>query len=344
MIDDRLFEQWTTPRPLEISPIVINDNLLAVQTKPGSVREPATITTTPETTAFQVENQTETVAHGKDTDVSVEPVLDADGRPTNTLVVAGKIAADSDTLLNVYDVPDPASYARTLFIEALRRAGVAVTTDPVAVNDATGLPPADRYTTDVAPVATLESPPIAQIATLIWKISHNYGADLTVCLLAVHEGSTNCDDGFAPVRSRIADLHIPAGQVWLLDGSGSSTAATTPQAMTTWLRWLRGRDWGDRLPEMLPILGTDGSLTLAQRDSPAKGKVQAKTGTWAVGDPSTGRLNMLDQSLAGLMEADGTTYVFAMYMNGTSFDSPAAILGVLDDIAGVAAAIRQSLT
>jgi D-alanyl-D-alanine carboxypeptidase len=114
--------------------------------------------------------------------------------------------------------------------------------------------------------------------------------------------------------------------------------------MTAWLRWLDGLEWGDQLPEMLPILGLEGSLSLAQTESPSVGLVQAKTGTWGLGDPSTGRLLMLDQSLAGFMESDdGERYAFAIYMNGTTFDDPSAILGVLDDVAGVSAAVQQSL-
>jgi D-alanyl-D-alanine carboxypeptidase/D-alanyl-D-alanine-endopeptidase (penicillin-binding protein 4) len=344
VIDDRLFEQWTTPRPLEISPIVINDNLLAVVTTPGSEGDAPTIETIPDTDAFEVVVDAETVAVGEDTQLAVEPELGPDGEPTNTLVLAGQIAEDSDPLLNVYDVVDPASYARTLFIEALERAGVTVTADPLADNDTADVPEAAEYTEDDEALATLESPPLSELATLIFKISHNYGADLTICLLAVEQGSTDCDDGFAPVRERIADLDIPPGDVWLLDGSGSSAAATTPRAMTAWLRWLDGLEWGDQLPEMLPILGLEGSLSLAQTESPSVGLVQAKTGTWGLGDPSTGRLLMLDQSLAGFMESDdGERYAFAIYMNGTTFDDPSAILGVLDDVAGVSAAVQQSL-
>ncbi len=344
LIDDRLFEQWETPRPLEISPIVINDNLLAMVTEPGREGEPGTIKTVPETAAFRIVNDTETVAAGDDTEVSFAPELDAEGKPTNVIAVSGTIATDSEPLLNVYDVPDPPTYARTLFIEALQRAGVNVSADPLAVNDASVLPGADTYEAGTEPLGTIESPSISQIATLIWKVSHNYGADLAVCLLAVNEGSTDCDDGFAPVRQRIGDLDIDQSDVWILDGSGSSAASTTPDAMATWLRWLYSLNWGNQLREMLPILGTDGSLSLAQTDSPAKGRVQAKTGTWGVGDPSTGHLQMLDQSLAGYMQDDaGAVYVFALYRHNTSFENMSDILDSLDNVAAVAAALQQSL-
>ncbi|MBX7433749.1 D-alanyl-D-alanine carboxypeptidase/D-alanyl-D-alanine-endopeptidase [Mycobacterium sp. Y57] len=344
LIDDRLFQQWETPRPLEISPIVVNDNLLAMVTTPGSAGEPGTVETVPETAAFTIVNDTETVAAGEDTTLSFAPELDAQGNPTNVIAVNGTIATDAEPVLNVYEVPDPATYARTLFIEALERAGVTVSTDPLAVNDASTLPGAESYAAGNAPLGTIESPPISEIATLVWKISHNYGADLAVCLLAVNEGSTDCDDGFGPVRERIGDLGIDQSDVWILDGSGSSVASTTPDAMATWLRWLHSRQWSDRLPEMLPILGTDGSLSLSETDSPAKGRVQAKTGTWAARDPGTGDLLMLDQSLAGFMQGgDGTVYVFALYRHNTSFESLSDILGSLDNVAAVAAALQQSL-
>lgn len=342
LIDDRLFETWDTA-DLEISPIVINDNLVAVVMTPGEPGQPASLRMIPETEAFTLVNELGTVDAGGDTSVSVSPELTPGGDPTNVLAVSGTIAADSDPVLNVYDVPDPAGYARTLFIEALDRAGVTTTADPTAANNDVDFPDATSYTDD-AKVAMIESPPLREIATLIWKISHNYGANLTVCLLAVHEGSTDCDDGFAPIRSRIGDLDIDQGDVWIINGAGAEFSSTTPEAMVTWIKWLHTLEWGDQLPKMLPILGTDGSLSLAQTDSPAKGKVQAKTGTWAGVDPGSGRLIMPAQTLAGLMEADdGTMYAFGLYSNGGQFDSVGDIIGVLNDVAGVAAAIQHSL-
>ncbi len=108
VVDDRLFETWNT-YDVEISPIVINDNLVAVVTTPGTEGSPATIEMIPDTSAFTIVNQVETAAAGGDTSVDITPELDDAGEPTNTLVVAGTVAADSDPLLNVYEVPDPAS-------------------------------------------------------------------------------------------------------------------------------------------------------------------------------------------------------------------------------------------
>src|SRR5690606_26805786 len=117
-----------------------------------------------------------------------------------------------------------------------------------------------------------------------------------------------------------------------------------PRAMLTWRQWLYGQDWGERLPEMLPILGVDGSLALSEIDTPSTGRVQAKTGTWALLDPSTARLLIPTQGLAGFMDADdGTVYAFTLFMHGASFESLDGILDSSDTVARVAAAIQQTL-
>ncbi len=165
-----------------------------------------------------------------------------------------------------------------------------------------------------------------------------------MCLLAVHAGSTDCDDGMQAIRDQIREVGIDDNEVWTLNGAGADFSSTTPAAIVEWIRWMHGQPWGADLPKMLPILGTDGSLSLAQKDTPSVGKVQAKTGTWGGIDPGSGKLLMPGQSLAGLMESDdGDIYAFGLYMNGGTFDSPADIIRVLDEVAGVSAALQQSL-
>lgn len=335
-IDDRLFQEWTAHEEV-ISPIVINDNLLAIQSSPASVDQPAKLKIIPDTKAFEVKNQVKTVASGSDTQIQIVP---ANGG--QTLIVEGTIEAGSDPLLNVFHVPDPATYARTLFIEALERASVTVSANPNAKNSTKGHPKGYAKNTEVASIA---SPSVQAIATLIWKISHNYGANLAVCLLAVQSGSTDCEDGFPPVQKQIKDRGIGADDVWMLDGSGESFSSTTPKAIVTWIKWLRSLSWGDDLHKMLPILGVDGSLKLFQTDTESTGKIQAKTGTWAGLEPGSNRLLIPAQTLAGLMTgADGKEYVFGLYASGASFDDPSkSILQSAQNVADVAAAFQASL-
>ncbi|MCH9815230.1 MAG: D-alanyl-D-alanine carboxypeptidase [Actinomycetia bacterium] len=336
-IDVRLFDQWEAHGEV-ISPIVINDNLMAIQSKPGQLGDAATLTVIPKTQAFKIENRVETVASGADSSIAI--VAEDDDR---TLRVEGTIAADSDPLLNVYEVPDPASFARTLFIEALERQSVSVDASPTATNDMSGLPksyPADSQ------VAAITSPTVSAIATLIWKISHNYGANLTACLLAVASGSKDCEAGLQTIHDQITEVGIAPDSVWLLDGAGESFSSNTPAAVVAWISWLRGLEWGDQLAQMLPILGVDGSLKLFQTDTPATGKVQGKTGTYAGLEPGSNKLLVPAQALAGLMQGtDGQEYVFGLYAaNGTFGDPATDILKSAQNVADVAAAFQEALS
>jgi D-alanyl-D-alanine carboxypeptidase/D-alanyl-D-alanine-endopeptidase (penicillin-binding protein 4) len=336
-IDVRLFDEWDAHDEV-ISPIVINDNLIAIQTTPTTVGQPAKLTVVPDTKAFKIQNAVTTVATGADSDVQI--VATADDR---TLRVEGTVAAGADTLLNVFNIPDPATFARTLFIEALERESVQVQANAYVKNNTKALPA--TYPTD-SEVASITSPTVKAIATLIWKISHNYGANLTACLLAVKAGSKDCEVGLKTIHDQAESIGIDPTSFWLLDGSGEGFSSTTPAAIVTWIDWLRSRSWGGELSTMLPILGVDGSLQLFQKDTAATGKVQAKTGTYAGLEPGVGRLLVPGQTLAGLMQgADGKEYVFGLYSSGGSFPDPSTgILKSANIVADVAAALQESLS
>jgi D-alanyl-D-alanine carboxypeptidase/D-alanyl-D-alanine-endopeptidase (penicillin-binding protein 4) len=336
LIDDRLFETWDSRRGV-INPLVINDNLFAVLTTAGAVGEGASLETIPATDAFTLLNEVTTVPDGEPTRISIT------AGEANTLIVSGTVSEGTEDALNVYQVDDPTSYGRTLFVEALERAGVAVAADPLAVEDSAVLPDPGAYS-DENRLAWIESPPLREMAELVWKISHNEGAMVTLCLLAAEAGSTDCLDGFAAIRARTEALGIDPHDTWFIEGAGGDTAQTTAQAITDWLRWMDEQPWGAELPSMLPILGVDGSLTDVATESPARGLVQAKTGTNAALDGSNGRLLIKGKALAGFMESeDGTRYVFGLYMSNASFDGMQGQFTVNDDMGDVAAAIEQSL-
>jgi len=61
------------------------------------------------------------------------------------LVVSGQIARGSPPALRVWEVDNPSAFARTAFIEALKRAGVTVTAQETGVNPVALLPRKDSY-------------------------------------------------------------------------------------------------------------------------------------------------------------------------------------------------------
>jgi D-alanyl-D-alanine carboxypeptidase/D-alanyl-D-alanine-endopeptidase (penicillin-binding protein 4) len=89
--------------------------------------------------SYVVRNRVRTVKRRKATNMNVtEPTP---GR----LVIGGQIPAGAPPTLRIWEVDHPGAFARTAFIEALRRAGVAVTAPDTGSNP-TGLLPARAAT------------------------------------------------------------------------------------------------------------------------------------------------------------------------------------------------------
>ena len=177
----------------------------------------------------------------------------------------GELPLESAPFNTAYVAPDPAAYARALFIEALARAGVAVGA-PLAVQVGS-LPDADSYPPK-RKVAAIESPPGSLLGKLVLKTSHNRGAESMLCLLAVNAGGTDCESGLLPIQNTIADSGVDSNAAFLYDGEGSDPASATPRAVIKWLTSASQQAWIDPYREALP-------------DIEGNGKVLTKSGTSA---------------------------------------------------------------
>src|SRR5262245_5141965 len=123
IIDDRYFEaaSSTGSGPGRVTPIVVNDNLIDVVATPAEkAGQPATVRFVPETAFATADAQVETVA----SDASPRLVVTAAGPRRYT--VRGRLPVGHKTVVKVYEVEEPAAFARTLFIERLRKRGVQV--------------------------------------------------------------------------------------------------------------------------------------------------------------------------------------------------------------------------
>ncbi len=338
VIDDRLWDPYTAQEG-PVPPIYVNDNVFDITVKPASVGRPARLVTAPRTKAFQVESTVQTVS-GSDASIAVS----ADGRNPHLLHVTGTIGDSAGPRLTIYRVKDAASWARTLFVEALARAGVTVATAASANNDPAVLPARGSYRS-AQQVASFHSPPLSALGSMILVTSYNTGANAFLCLLAVRAGSSECTDGLKTIRSLIIKAGLNTNDVVLIDGQGGDPASIPPGQMVNWLRFVDKQPWGAALKAGLPVLGETGTLAASGQDSPAKGKIEAKTGTSAAGDPVTGRALFNVQALAGYMTAaNGQTLVFDVLVSGATFTDPiSGITQVGDDVGDVAAAFQQAL-
>jgi D-alanyl-D-alanine carboxypeptidase/D-alanyl-D-alanine-endopeptidase (penicillin-binding protein 4) len=317
-------------------PITINDNLIDVEVTPGKVgKAPKVVKWRPQVEPYHIEMKAKTVAAGKPTTLMVSPQTDG------PVVVSGNIAADAGKQLRVAAVDDPAAFARTALIEALGRAGVSVNASPTGSNPSAELPKKGSYKADDQ-VAVYESPPYSQYAKLILKVSHNYGANLNVCLMAVKAGGTDCNDGFPVMKSFFEKAGLDVDQVALADGRGGNpTDRFTPKAATDLLRYWLDQPQAEEFREMLPELGVNGSLASDCKDCPAKGKVFAKPGTVALPDYVNESL-VDNESLGGYLEAEpGRYHVFYLVVNGASAQNIDEALKVFNDLSDIAAILQE---
>ena len=253
-----------------------------------------------------------------------------EGEPQETLIrpqgqgriqVTGKIPKNKSQVVRVYEVPDPAAFARAVLIEALRKNGVEVAAKLSQRHPSDKLPERDSYK-DLPKVAEFISPPFAENAKLILKVSHNLHASELPLLVAVKHDKRTLADGLKLEGQFLAKAGVDADTISFGGGAGGSRADyVTPAATVQLLRHMASRPDFFVYERALPILGVDGTLAKAvAADSPAKGHAQAKTGTLTWDNLLFGRPLCTSKALAGyLTTAKGKRLAFAAFINGVHF-------------------------
>lgn len=337
LIDDRLFArtQATGSGPSAVTPITVNDNVVDVLVKPGeNVGELAKVTIRPVTAFAQVDALVKTGEEGSAVEISLHEI------GANQFAVRGRVPQGGKPALRIYQVGDPALFARALFIEALRRNGVQANA-AILRPDHADLPERSAYDT-LKTVATFTSPPLKDAVTVTMKVSHNLYASMLPCLVAASHGDTTAEAGLRAGRKIFAkDLGVDVGGVSFGGGAGGSPADfVTARATVDLLRGMAKRPEWEVYKAALPILGVDGTLAESVKpDSPARGKVRGKTGTLVWVDSANDRLFLKSKALAGVMTTKaGTPLTFAMMVNnvplpkGVSATREGKMLGRLCEI------------
>ena len=295
-----------------LTPIVVNDNVVDLIVTPAdSPGQPASVRMRPETAFVQMDAQVDTVDEQQPLRVDVQPA------GPRSFVVRGKIPVHAKPLVRIYAIEEPASYARALLIETLRREGVQVTAN-LFQPSAAELPQQDGYA-KLSRVAVFTSPPFSEVVKVTLKVSHNLYASTLPLLIAAKHGQKTLAEGLRLERKFLVDLGIDVDSISFAGGAGGANAdAVTPRASVQLLRALSKRSDYQAFHAGLPILGVDGTLVDAvAADCPARGKVYAKTGTLSWDDVMNGRTLLTSKALAGTMtSARGRSLVVALYVNG----------------------------
>ena len=311
---------------------------LDIQTTPTSPGEPAKVVWRPQTEAVTVEGAVATIAAGTET----EPLVVETIRP-GVVQVTGEIPVDSAPTLSIAQVPDPAAFARTAFIEALGRAGVTVAADATGPNPTDALPQPSLYSTE-RKLAEHVSPPLSEYIKVILKVSYNRSADLMLCLAAAKAGNRDCTAGIGQELALLGRLGIGESGTYPFDGAGSvDQGKTSPADEVAMLTRIMKEPWGEHIRKGMAVLGVDGTQATNGVGTPAAGHISIKDGSRATFGPGEYQGIILAKTQVGYIDAkSGRQLVYGIFLNNAPLAEIADFMAADHDIAAIAAAIQQA--
>lgn len=138
----------------------------------------------------------------------------------------------------------------------------------------------DQAPSNAIVIAESQSPPLRELVRWLNKVSDNLYAEMLLRTVALKEkGQGSVSIAMEILRQQMSQWGVDQDDVQLVDGSGLSRLNTvTPRAIVKLLQVALTRPWFDAFKESLPIAGRDGTLRARFQNTPAEGRVFAKTG------------------------------------------------------------------
>jgi D-alanyl-D-alanine carboxypeptidase/D-alanyl-D-alanine-endopeptidase (penicillin-binding protein 4) len=290
-----------------VTALEYNEGSVDLVIKAGAVAgDPVEMQVRPDGSALEIENRLVTVAETGTGALTMERLP---GTPH--LIVRGQIPAKAAPFARTASVDNPTQFFANAFRGALISAGVQV--DKGALDIDYVLPKPDLASART--LALRRSPPLAQLAISMMKVSQNQYAELLLKAMG----------GRQVAKDRLKAMGIADGSYILADGSGLSRYNyVTDEILVTMLQnFLQKPADKAAFVATLPIAGRDGTLEGRMIGTPAEAKVRAKTGTAD---------NI--RAVSGYVEdADGELLVFSMIAN--NFAVPASQITAAADRAMV---------
>ena len=335
IIDDRLFETWRGWEQSPISPIVLNDNEIDVavrshRRRPGGDAQLAAA-------GARLERPVRGHHGGRRGGDRRRAHARGAGAAGGDRVGGGRRPA----VLAGWFVDDPAAFARSAFIAELEAAGVEVTAPATGPNPASALPARGSYADDQQ-VAALESAPLSETVTLVLKVSHNWGAELFACLVAVADGSTSCPDGLAGMYDVAERAGIDRGEVYLLDGAGSSLSRFSPTAGVRSRRVDDDPALGRRAPPGTPRPGRERRPRRSSPARPPRARWRRRRGPGRCPMSGPTGCSIQARAMTGFIEAaSGRELHVSLFVQNVPVASIEELLQVALDVIDVTVAIQQ---
>jgi D-alanyl-D-alanine carboxypeptidase/D-alanyl-D-alanine-endopeptidase (penicillin-binding protein 4) len=245
-------------------------------------------------------------------DSALRPLVVRHDSLTWDAILQGDIrAGDTTTLEIVHHDPD-AAYVTALG-NALRARGLTIS----------GRTPPRRTsnTARLDTLATLTSPPLAEILKAMLKPSQNQIAEMVFRTIALEAfGTGRADSASVAVGAQLAAWGIAPADAIVRDGSGLSRYDfVTPRTLVRVLDTMRRAPTFGAFYDALPIAGVDGTLDNRMRGTPAAANVHAKTGSMSQVRTVSGYVTTADQHML----------IFAILAN--NYSAPGADVSKLAD-------------
>ncbi len=307
-----------------VSALAVNDNTISLELRPGEREgDPAWFGVEPWADYYRIENEVRTGPAGS------ERKLEVSREPGSRLfVLRGTIPLRAGPHMLTLAVEEPAEHAAHLLKRMLEARGIRVYGQARVRH----LP---RAESNVAPEAAAGSPevlaehlsvPLAEAVRYVNKVSQNLHSELLLRAAARERiGAMTSEAALKFAQDFFKSIGIEEGDVVLYDASGLSRRnLVTPQAEVKLLQYAAQQPWAATFRSTLPVAGDDGTLAERMKNTPAAGRMWAKTGSLEHGN-----------ALAGYATSvRGEKLVFAMFGNNHNLRGSAAT-AVLDAI-GVA--------
>jgi D-alanyl-D-alanine carboxypeptidase/D-alanyl-D-alanine-endopeptidase (penicillin-binding protein 4) len=256
-----------------VSALTYNDNAVSITIRPArEAGEGARVSLKPALGWFTIHNTLRVEAGAK-------REIRLDRLPGSAVVrIYGTAPPGAAAATQWIAVDDPARFAAEEFRKALLEEGVAVMGAARARHRLAGEPwvePQGRT------VAKRLSPPLAEIVTVVNKVSQNLHAELLLREIGrVKRGRGARSAGVEELESWLISLGADKQELALADGSGlSRPALVSPRVITAVLRSMAASADGETFSKSLPVGGVDGTLYARFRGLGDASAIRAKTGT-----------------------------------------------------------------
>jgi serine-type D-Ala-D-Ala carboxypeptidase/endopeptidase (penicillin-binding protein 4) len=269
-----------------VSAICFDDNGLDIKVTPGDqVGAPAWVTVEPWPgyDVYDYAITTGTADSQADFHTVAEP-------GPKKFLIRGTIPLGHATIDLGAAMPDPADYTARVLKQMLQARGIRIMGVARVQH---GPPPPENPPSESAPAPTQpspspplvlaerQSPPLIEIVRVLNKVSQNLHAEILLRTVAKEKtGMGSLASGLQVEQQFLTSIGVPLGDILVDDGSGLSREnLTTPRAVVALLSYVQQQPWGAAFMTTLPVAGMDGTLEHRMIDTPAQGRIQAKTGS-----------------------------------------------------------------